>query len=115
MTEIDLTLATAPQLAVLLDLSADEAERVARAGPFADLQALRAVLPARWRDVALPERAEKPDLNAATREMLVDGLGFSLVPWRPVIEKLLGQQLAATVTSDGVSWEVGRARGPSVG
>ena len=47
--------------------------------------------------------------------MLVDGLGFSLVPWRPVIEKLLGQQLAATVTSDGVSWEVGRARGPSVG
>ncbi|HEK3745012.1 TPA: relaxase/mobilization nuclease and DUF3363 domain-containing protein [Pseudomonas aeruginosa] len=47
--------------------------------------------------------------------MLVDGLGFSLVPWRPVIEKLLGQQLAATVNSGGVSWEVGRARGPSVG
>lgn len=76
MTEINLTLATAPQFAVLLDLNADEAERVARAGPFADLQALRAALPARRRNAALPERAEKLDLNVATREMLVDGLGL---------------------------------------
>jgi hypothetical protein len=28
--------------------------------------------------------------------MLDDGMGFSLVPWRPVIEQRLGQQLAAT-------------------
>ncbi|QLQ02645.1 MAG: relaxase/mobilization nuclease and DUF3363 domain-containing protein [Thiobacillus sp.] len=43
--------------------------------------------------------------------MLDDGKGFSLVPWRPVIELRLGQQLAATVRGDGVSWEVGRKRG----
>jgi len=54
-------------------------------------------------------------LDSGRYAMLVDGLGFSLVPWRPVSEKLLGQQLAATVNSGGVSWEVGRARGPSVG
>jgi len=47
--------------------------------------------------------------------MLDDGMGFSLVPWKPVIEQRLGQQLAATVRGGGVSWEVGRQRGPSVG
>ncbi|QXL85131.1 MULTISPECIES: relaxase/mobilization nuclease domain-containing protein [Comamonadaceae] len=40
--------------------------------------------------------------------MLDDGIGFSLVPWRPVIEQRLGQQLAATVRNSGVSWEIGR-------
>ncbi|WPQ36866.1 relaxase/mobilization nuclease domain-containing protein [Achromobacter xylosoxidans] len=46
--------------------------------------------------------------------MLDDGIGFSLVPWRPVIEQRLGQQLAATVRGGGVSWEVGRQRDPSI-
>ncbi|WP_459203664.1 relaxase/mobilization nuclease domain-containing protein [Ralstonia pseudosolanacearum] len=43
--------------------------------------------------------------------MLDDGMGFSLVPWKPVIEQRLGQQLVATVRGAGVSWEVGRQRG----
>ena len=47
--------------------------------------------------------------------MLDDGMGYSLVPWRPVIEQRLGQQLAATVHGGGVSWEIGRQRGPSIG
>lgn len=47
--------------------------------------------------------------------MLDDGMGFSLVPWRPVIEQRLGQQLAATVRGGGVSWEIGRQRGPAPG
>ena len=48
--------------------------------------------------------------------MLDDGMGFSLVPWRPVIEQRLGQQLAATVRGGGgVSWEIGRQRGPAIG
>ncbi|SEJ49536.1 Type IV secretory pathway, VirD2 components (relaxase) [Variovorax sp. OK212] len=46
--------------------------------------------------------------------MLDDGLGFSLVPWRPVIESQLGRQLAATVRGIRVSWELGRQRGPSI-
>ena len=46
--------------------------------------------------------------------MLDDGMGFSLVPWRPVIEQRLGQQIAATVRGGGVSWEIGRQRGVSV-
>ncbi|HCI2706163.1 TPA: relaxase/mobilization nuclease and DUF3363 domain-containing protein [Pseudomonas aeruginosa] len=47
--------------------------------------------------------------------MLDDGMGFSLVPWLPVIEQRLGQQIAATMRSGGVSWEIGRRRGPTVG
>ena len=47
--------------------------------------------------------------------MLDDGKGFSLVPWKPVIEQRLGQSLAATVRGGHASWELGRQRGPSVG
>lgn len=46
--------------------------------------------------------------------MLDDGVGFSLVPWKPVIEQRMGQQLAATVHGGGLSWEIGRQRGPLV-
>ncbi len=42
--------------------------------------------------------------------MLDDGMGFSLVPWKPVIEKKLGQQIAVTVRGGSVSWEMGRQR-----
>ncbi|QBR39549.1 DUF3363 domain-containing protein [Kerstersia gyiorum] len=42
--------------------------------------------------------------------MLDNGKGFSLVPWRPVIEQRLGQQLTATVLHGSVSWRVGRQR-----
>ncbi|CAJ0797025.1 relaxase/mobilization nuclease domain-containing protein [Ralstonia holmesii] len=43
--------------------------------------------------------------------MLDDGVGFSLVPWKPAIEHWLGQKIAATVHGGGVSWEIGRQRG----
>ncbi|KKM74757.1 hypothetical protein LCGC14_1397170, partial [marine sediment metagenome] len=46
--------------------------------------------------------------------MLDDGMGFSLVPWKPVIEQRLGQRISATVRSGGVSWDVGKVRGPSI-
>jgi type IV secretory pathway VirD2 relaxase len=46
--------------------------------------------------------------------MLEDGLGFSLVPWRPVVEKRLGQSIAAVVHGDSVSWHLGRSLGRSL-
>jgi type IV secretory pathway VirD2 relaxase len=45
--------------------------------------------------------------------MLDDGIGFSLVPWKPVIEQRLGQSLTAVIRANGVSWEFGRQLGPS--
>ena len=47
--------------------------------------------------------------------MLDDGVGFSLVLWKPVIEQRLGQLLTANIRSAGVSWELGRQRGLSIG
>lgn len=47
--------------------------------------------------------------------MLDDGMGFSLVPWRPVIEQRLGQAMTAVVRGGGVSWKFGQQRGPSIG
>lgn len=43
--------------------------------------------------------------------MLDDGLGFSLVPWRPVMEQRLGQQVSVIVRGASVTWELGRQRG----
>jgi hypothetical protein len=47
--------------------------------------------------------------------ILDDGMGFSLVPWKPVIDQRLGQQMAATVHGGGATWEFGRQRGPTIG
>ncbi|MDO8293752.1 MAG: relaxase/mobilization nuclease and DUF3363 domain-containing protein [Gallionella sp.] len=43
--------------------------------------------------------------------MVDDGIGFSLVPWRPVVEQWLGRQVAAVVRGSSVSWDMGRQRG----
>ncbi|HWS25775.1 MAG TPA: relaxase/mobilization nuclease and DUF3363 domain-containing protein [Xanthomonadales bacterium] len=43
--------------------------------------------------------------------MLDDGMGFSLVPWKPVVEQRLGQQVSAIVRGASVTWELGRQRG----
>ncbi|SIT46238.1 hypothetical protein BN2476_500121 [Paraburkholderia piptadeniae] len=49
------------------------------------------------------------------RQRTLCRMGFSLVPWKPVIEQQSGRQIAATVSGGGVSWEIGRRRGMSVG
>jgi len=47
--------------------------------------------------------------------LLADDIGFSLVPWKPVIEKNLGQSVSAVIQDNSVSWQLGRQRGPSIG
>lgn len=47
--------------------------------------------------------------------MLDDGVSFSLVPWKPVIESRLGRDLSAVVRGSSVSWQLGRQRGPAIG
>lgn len=44
--------------------------------------------------------------------MLDDGIGFSLVPWKPMIEQKLGQKLAVTTRGRTTAWEVGKQRAP---
>ncbi|WP_116137138.1 relaxase/mobilization nuclease domain-containing protein [Trinickia diaoshuihuensis] len=44
--------------------------------------------------------------------MLDDGIGFSLVPWKPMIEQKLGRKLAVTTRGGTTAWEVGKQRAP---
>jgi hypothetical protein len=47
--------------------------------------------------------------------MIDDGLGFQLVPWRPVLEQQLGRQVLGVMASNGtVDWSMGRRRGLSL-
>ncbi|UCI32122.1 relaxase/mobilization nuclease RlxS [Mesorhizobium sp. B4-1-4] len=40
---------------------------------------------------------------------------FTLVPWRPVLDRYVGKEVSGVVSGDGISWTVGRQRsGPSV-
>lgn len=52
-------------------------------------------------------------LASGRMAILDDATGFSLVPWRPVIEQRVGQPMTAMVRGQFVSWEFGRNRGPS--
>ena len=44
--------------------------------------------------------------------MVDDGLGFQLVPWRPALEKQIGQEVRGVMMPNGnVEWDIGRKRG----
>jgi hypothetical protein len=43
--------------------------------------------------------------------MIDDGLGFSLVPWRPVIEKEIGREVLGVMRGTDISWQLGRKLG----
>ncbi|MGY8819981.1 MAG: DUF3363 domain-containing protein [Pseudomonadales bacterium] len=54
------------------------------------------------------------ELASGRYALLDDGMGFSLVPWKPVIEHRLGQTMMATIRGAHVSWQIGRSRGPTL-
>jgi hypothetical protein len=40
---------------------------------------------------------------------------FTLVPWRPVLERNLGREVSGIARGDTISWTLGRQRsGPSI-
>jgi type IV secretory pathway VirD2 relaxase len=47
--------------------------------------------------------------------MIDDGLGFNLVPWRPVLEKEIGRQVMGVMRGGDISWQLGRAIGVGIG
>lgn len=40
---------------------------------------------------------------------------FTLVPWRPVLERAIGKQVAGIMREGGIDWTIGRSRGLSIG
>lgn len=40
---------------------------------------------------------------------------FTLVPWRPVLERAVGRSVTGIVRDGGIDWQLGRSRGLSIG
>jgi hypothetical protein len=40
---------------------------------------------------------------------------FTLVPWRPMLEQHLGNQVSGIMRGDGITWRLSRGRGPTIG
>jgi hypothetical protein len=56
------------------------------------------------------------DLASGRFAVIARARDFTLVPWRPVLDRSLGNAVAGIVKGGGISWEVGRRRpGPTVG
>ena len=47
--------------------------------------------------------------------MIDDGLGFSLIPWTPILERHLGRQVFGVASATGVEWSFGRKRDLGLG
>jgi type IV secretory pathway VirD2 relaxase len=50
------------------------------------------------------------ELASGRFAMLDDGMGFSLVPWRPVMEEHLGRELRGIAVGMNISWDFSRSR-----
>ncbi|MCA1200158.1 DUF3363 domain-containing protein [Sphingomonas sp. R647] len=57
---------------------------------------------------------ERVSLASGRFAMIDDGLGFQLVPWRPALDRQLGQDVAGTINArGGVDWALDRSRSRS--
>jgi type IV secretory pathway VirD2 relaxase len=50
------------------------------------------------------------DLASGRFAMLDDGVGFSLVPWRPVMDQHLGRELRGVAVGGNINWDFSRTR-----
>jgi len=58
---------------------------------------------------------QRLNLASGRFAMIDDGLGFSLVPWKPSLEPHLGHHVSGIARAGLIEWSFGRTRGPSVG
>lgn len=55
------------------------------------------------------------DLASGRFALVENGRDFTLVPWRPVLERHMGKEVFGIARQDGISWSIGRARsGPVI-
>jgi hypothetical protein len=47
--------------------------------------------------------------------MIDNGLGFSLVPWRPVLENKIGREVMGMMRGEDIAWQFGRTRKLGIG
>jgi type IV secretory pathway VirD2 relaxase len=57
---------------------------------------------------------QRLDLASGRFAMIDDGLGFSLVPWSPSLERHLGRHVSGIAHAARIEWTFARARGPTI-
>jgi hypothetical protein len=57
---------------------------------------------------------QRLNLTSGRFAMIEDGLGFSLVPWKPALERYLGRQVSGLARAETVDWSFGRKRAPGI-
>ena len=88
-----------------------ERRELARAG--GELAAMRAVpfrMPAPG-DTVRGTYREAVQFASGRYALVENAQEFTLVPWRPMIERSLGREVVGLVTDGGISWQIGRYRG----
>ena len=53
---------------------------------------------------------QRLNLTSGRFAMIEDGLGFTLVPWKPALERHLGRQVSGLARAETVDWSFGRKR-----
>ena len=53
---------------------------------------------------------QRLNLTSGRFAMIEEGLGFSLVPWKPALERHLGRQVSGLARAETVNWSSGRKR-----
>jgi type IV secretory pathway VirD2 relaxase len=54
------------------------------------------------------------DLASGRFALVENARDFSLVPWRPVLERMLGRHISGVTRGGSISWTLGRERGPEI-
>ncbi|WP_454902907.1 DUF3363 domain-containing protein [Variovorax gossypii] len=80
------------------------------AGKLLQDQTARAYRPLQDGQQASGVYSRSIQLTSGRFALLDDGLGFSLVPWRPIVERRLGHQVSATIRGQSVNWQLERGR-----
>jgi hypothetical protein len=54
------------------------------------------------------------DLASGRFAMINEGLGFTLVPWAPSLERYLGREVSGIARDNRIEWSFRRMRGPAI-
>lgn len=74
----------------------------------------------RFEPARVGERVEgviacRVDLESGPRALIERSRDFTLVPWRDLLERHIGQAASGILRTDGISWQIGRGRsGPEI-
>jgi type IV secretory pathway VirD2 relaxase len=96
-------------------LPALQRQEVTRVGARLAAEAGRTFVPVEDGQAVRGRLVGATQLASGRFAMIDDGLGFSLVPWRPILENEIGREVAGIARGDDVSWQLGRKRALGIG